>query len=144
MKAITFTEKRNYTTAETVLKNGSITPETACNVCNLDYLNGITRGNKTAAGNLVVIFFSEINEELANLQIALEKTNYPAISDIAHKMKSAFAILGITILAPVLYEMEHLSNKACSIKIISRHIKRIQLVFNQARAEMNFSISSLS
>jgi HPt (histidine-containing phosphotransfer) domain-containing protein len=138
MKAIALAKKRNYTTAETVLKNCSITPETAGNVCNLDYLNCITRGNKTAAGNLAVIFFTEINEELAHLQIALEKSNYAAISNIAHKMKSAFAILGITILGPVIYEMEYLSNKATSIEIISQHIQRIHLVFNKAKVEMEF------
>jgi HPt (histidine-containing phosphotransfer) domain-containing protein len=107
-------------------------------VCNPDYLNGITRGNKTAAGNLAAVFFTEINEELAHLQIALEKSNYTAISNIAHKMKSAFAILGISILAPVIHEMEHLSTKASSIEIISQLIQRIQLVFNQAKVEMKF------
>lgn len=105
-------------------------------VCNMDYLNGITRGDEKSAGNLVSVFFTEIGEELSQLNIDIEKINYPGISHILHKMKSAFAILGITILEPVLKEMELLSNSASSIALIKQLTLRVHLVFNQAKIEM--------
>lgn len=111
-------------------------PVTPVNVCNMDYLKGITRGDKKTINNLVAAFITEINEELALLQIAIEKTNYPEISNISHKMKSAFAILGITILEPVIKEMEQLSMRFSSIDMINKLSLNIQIVFNQALVEI--------
>ena len=115
-------------------------PVIADKVCNMEYLNSITRGDEKRAGKLVAVFFTEINEELVLLKIAIEKTNYPEISNISHKMKSAFAILGIKILEPVIKEMEQLSNTFSSITIIKKLSHRIQFVFNQARIEMDDGI----
>ncbi|MBK8521239.1 MAG: Hpt domain-containing protein [Ferruginibacter sp.] len=115
-------------------------PRTAApvKVCNLKYQNSITRGNKATADNLVKIFFTEINEELAHLQIAIEESNYHAISNIAHKMKSAFAILGITELTAVINEMEHLSTMSSSIEIINQLTQQIHFRFTQAKVEMKY------
>lgn len=107
---------------------------------NLDYLNGITRGDEKKASKLVAVFFTEINEELLQLNIAIEAGNHPGISNIIHKLKSAFAILGITILNPVLIEMELLCAGTSSIEIIKQRSQKLHLVFNQARIEMNLAI----
>ncbi len=109
-------------------------------VCNMEYLNGITRGDENRIDDLVNAFVTEIKEELTMLKIAIESTNYPEISNISHKMKSAFAILGIIILEPVIEEMEQLSNKSSSIEKIKKLSHNIQLVFNQARVEMEARI----
>jgi len=73
-------------------------------VCNLDLLSNITRGNETRLHNLVLIFFTEIKQELSELDNAIEKTNYTVISNIAHKIKSSFALLGVVVLEPVIKE----------------------------------------
>lgn len=108
----------------------------AVKVCNLDYLKGITRGDENSVNKLVEVFVTEINEELARLSIAIEKTNYPEISNISHKMKSAFAILGIQTLEPIVNEMEKLSITSSSIAVIKQLSQRINIVFNMARAEL--------
>jgi CheY-like chemotaxis protein len=105
-------------------------------VCNLDYLMGATHGNKKIINNIVAVFFKETKKELICLNDAIEKTNYPGISDISHKIKSAFSIMGIAVLDPVFKEMESLSLSTSSIGNIELLNRRVNLVFNQARKEM--------
>jgi HPt (histidine-containing phosphotransfer) domain-containing protein len=129
-----------YALTATGFSNYPPLPVIADKVCNMEYLNGITRGDEKRIGNLVDAFITEINEELALLKIAIEKTNYPEIGNISHNMKSAFAVLGIKVLEPVIKEMEQLSNKFSSIEMIKKLSHSIQLVFNQARVEIEAGI----
>ncbi len=115
--------------------NKSITP-TCCNVCNLDYLINITRGDKTRISNLISLFFTETQQELLLLSEAVEISDYAVISSISHKLKSAFLILGISVLEPVFKEMELLSSNSSAIRKIEELSHYILMVFNQARAEM--------
>ena len=105
-------------------------------VCNLGYLMGATRGNKLIINNIVSVFFKETRKELSTLDDAIKKINYPAISDISHKIKSAFSILGIAVLEPIFNEMEQLSNNTSPIGRIEQLNRRVNIVFNQAMAEM--------
>ncbi len=113
--------------------NSIITP---VKVCNMDYLYVISRGDEKRAGNLVDAFVTEINDELVLLKIAIEKTNFPEISNISHNMKSAFAILGVKVLEPVIIEMEQLSIISSSIEKIKQLSQKINIVFNMAMAEL--------
>ncbi len=105
-------------------------------VCNLDYLMGATHGNKETVNNLVTVFFKETKKELNYLNDAIRENNYPVIGDISHKIKSAFSILGISVLEPVFKEMEQLSSSTSSIGNIELLSRRVNLVFNQAKEEM--------
>jgi CheY-like chemotaxis protein len=105
-------------------------------VCNMDYLMGATHGNKKIINNIVAVFFKETGKELIFLNDAIKKTNYTDIGDISHKIKSAFSILGISVLETVFKEMEQLSSNTSSIGNIELLNRRVNLVFNQARAEM--------
>ena len=73
---------------------------------------------------------------MMQLTVAIEKNNYALISNITHKIKSAFSILGISVLEPVFTEMELLSSNCSCIEKIELLNGRIHIVFNQARAEM--------
>lgn len=115
--------------------NKSITA-TSCNICNLDYLVNVTRGDKVRINNLVSLFFTETHQELLLLSEAVEVKNYAVISSISHKLKSAFLILGISVLEPVFKEMEQLSNNSSAFGKIEELNHRILMVFNQARVEM--------
>ncbi len=141
MKASTaITRKTKSALKETRVFNGPKSPAMPVKVCNMDYLNGITRGDEKRVGNLVEAIITEINVELALLKIAIEKTNYPGISNISHNMKSAFAILGVKILEPIIKEMEHLSNTFSSIERLKKLSLHIQSVYKQAKAEMKAGI----
>jgi CheY-like chemotaxis protein len=108
-------------------------------VCNLGYLVGVTRGNKKIINNIVSVFFKETTKELCSLDDAIKKTNYTVISNISHKIRSAFSILGISVLDPVFKEMELLSSSTSPIGKIEILNDRINMVFNQAMAEMKVS-----
>ena len=105
-------------------------------VCNLDYLVVATHGNKVAINNIVTVFFKETKKELNFLNDAIRENNYPVISNISHKIKSAFSILGITKLEPIFKELEQLSNSTSSIGNIEILSRRVNFVFNQAKEEM--------
>jgi CheY-like chemotaxis protein len=130
----TLTGKRVYTKPAAL--NSQKATVVSEKVCNLDYLMGATHGNKKIINNIVDVFFKETKKELICLNDAIEKTNYPGISDISHKIKSAFSILGIAVLEPVFKEMESLSLNTSSIGNIELLSRRVNLVFNQARKEM--------
>ena len=105
-------------------------------VCNLDYLVDATRGNKNMMHNIVEVFMEETRTELSALNAAIIKTNYSIISDISHKIKSSFSLLGITALDPVFAEMEQLATNDSGIEKIRLLSHRINMVFYQAKEEM--------
>jgi hypothetical protein len=129
-------EKRKYPLTKTGVKNFTVMPVTTDKVCNLTYLVSVSRGNKKIIENITGVFFKETKKEMMLLSGAIQKNNYSLISTISHKIKSAFSILGISVLEPVFTEMEYLSSNKLPIEKIELLNRRIQIVFNQARAEM--------
>ena len=105
-------------------------------ICNLSYLITSTRGNKIMLNNIIKMFLQQIPEELAALDEAIEKTKYTNISDIAHKLKSSIAVLGIAVLKPLLDEMEQLGNIASGIEKIKQLNDGITVIFNKVIEEM--------
>jgi hypothetical protein len=136
MTASTLSEKRKCPLLKTGIKNFTVIPETTDKVCNLTYLVRVTRGNKKSIENITTVFFKETKKEMILLTGAIEKNNYTLIYDISHKIKSAFLILGISVLEPVFAEMELLSSNTSAIAKIEKLNRRVHIVFNQARAEM--------
>lgn len=110
-------------------------------VCKLDYLVTVTRGNKKMINNIVGVFMEETPAELSALHDAIKKINYTGISNISHKIKSSFSILGISMLEHVFAEMEHLGTNATGIEKIIMLNRHINLVFNRARVEMQQHIN---
>jgi len=104
-------------------------------VCDLTYLLSMSRGNKMIIQNILTVFFKETAIELIGLKKAIRRRNYTGISNISHKLRSAFSILGIAVLEPVFKEMEQLSSTS-SINSIELLNHRVNIVFNQAKAEM--------
>ncbi len=129
-------EKKRHSLPETGIVNQLSFPVISEKVCNMDYLNSITRGDVKSRGIIVDAFFSEIRKELSTLDMAIEKTNYAIINNESHKIKSAFAILGVKVLEPVIKEMEQLSSISSSIEKIKQLKQRINIVFHMARAEL--------
>ena len=70
----------------------------ARHVCNMDYLISITRGNRKIIDSIVSVFFEETKTELYSLKVAIADANYSVVSSISHKLKSAFLLMGITVL----------------------------------------------
>jgi HPt (histidine-containing phosphotransfer) domain-containing protein len=88
------------------------------NVCNLTYLNEMMGGKNHLITGIIDAFLIQIPEELQAIKEAIEKGNYATIKSFAHTMKSSVSIMGITILTPILQEMEDLSAKVIDIEKI--------------------------
>ncbi|MEO7306166.1 MAG: response regulator [Ferruginibacter sp.] len=112
-------------------------------VCDLGYLLTAVRGNKKVVHEIIDIFLKETPGELANLEAAIGKADHQLISNIAHKLRSSFSLLGITVLTPIFEAMEHLSNTASPIEKIKQLTRRVIIVFEQAKAEMEFETVTL-
>ena len=136
------TFRRKPDLKKTGLKKTSIPAIATGKVCNMGYLIGATRGNKHIINNIVTVFFTETRKELSTLDDAIKKINYPAISDISHKIKSAFSILGIAVLEPVFKEMEQLGSGTTGIQKIQLLNRRVNSVFIQAMKEMHQEVYS--
>ncbi len=106
-------------------------------VCNIDYLVNVTRGNKEMMNNIIQVFLEETPDELSALDDAIKKSNYTVISDIVHKVKSSFSILGISVLESVFEKMENLGTLSTGIEIISGLNQQVNTVFNKVKNEMN-------
>lgn len=109
-------------------------------VCNLDYLISITRGNRKIIDSIVSVFFKETKTELYSLKAAIAVANYSVVSSISHKLKSAFSILGISVLEPVFNEMEQLSSIAIATERLEQLNRQVNIVFKQAWAEMKSTL----
>lgn len=104
----------------------------------MDYLASVTRGDQKRIEGIVFLFFSETYDELLLLTHAIDTEDYLTINSICHKLKSAFLILGITVLDNVFKEMEQLSSNTSSISNIKLLNRQVNLIFKQARIEMKF------
>jgi HPt (histidine-containing phosphotransfer) domain-containing protein len=109
-------------------------------VCDMTYLLNASRGNKMIIQNILAVFFKETTKELSGLRKAIEKKDHTGISNISHKLRSAFSILGIIILEPVFNEMEYRCSIVSPAGRIEQLYQRVMLVFKQAKTEMNPAI----
>mgnify|MGYP006368517307 FL=1 len=107
----------------------------ARHVCNMDYLISITRGNRKIIDSIVSVFFEETKTELYSLKVAIADANYSVVSSISHKLKSAFLLMGITVLKPVFDEME-LGSATSGIERIAHLNNIVNKIFTQAKKEL--------
>lgn len=110
-------------------------------ICNLDYLIKITRGDKNNLNSILDILLKETPEEISILDEAIEKTNYVLISDISHKIRSSFSMLGISVLNLILEEMERLGAVATGIERIAKLNRRVHTVFIRAMEEVRAAVN---
>src|SRR5665213_2386225 len=92
------------------------------NVCNLHYLTEMMDNKKPLIGGIMDTFLQQIPEELKSINEAIAKTDYATIKSFAHTMKSSVSIMGISILTPILQEMEALGKTATGIELSLIHI----------------------
>ena len=108
----------------------------ARHVCNMDYLISITRGNRKIIDSIVSVFFEETKTELYSLKVAIADAIYSVVSSISHKLKSAFLLMGITVLKPVFDEMEQLGSATSGIERIAHLNNIVNKIFTQAKKEL--------
>src|ERR1035437_6760875 len=86
------------------------------NVCDLSYLSEMVGGKKQLIKEIMDVFLKQVPEELQSINDAVLKTDYAVIKRYAHTMKSTVSIMGISMLTPVLQEMEDLGATATRLE----------------------------
>ncbi len=106
------------------------------NVCDLTYLNETMSGKKPLIREIMDIFLTQIPEELQFIKEGIMKENYAMIKKYSHTMKSSVSIMGITLLNPILREMEDLGTAAKDIEKIKQLNNSLNLICEQALNEI--------
>ena len=106
------------------------------NVCNLKYLTEMLDGKKHLIKGIMDDFLKQVPEELKSINDAITKTDYTIIKSFAHTMRSTLSIMGISILTPVLKEMEDLGATGSGIEKIKELNQTLDLVCKQAMEEI--------
>ena len=106
------------------------------NVCNLHYLTEMMDNKKPLIGGIMDTFLQQIPEELKSINEAIAKTDYATIKSFAHTMKSSVSIMGISILTPILQEMEALGKTATGIERIKELSIQLNVICQQAIKEI--------
>jgi HPt (histidine-containing phosphotransfer) domain-containing protein len=109
-------------------------------VCDLRYLTEMMGSKKALIKGIMDAFLKQIPEELQSINEAIAKTNYMIIKSFAHTMKSSVSIMGISILKPILQEMEDLGAKANSMEKIKELNLELDLICKQAMGEIEKEI----
>lgn len=105
-------------------------------LCNLNYLSEMVGGKNHLITGIIDAFLKQIPEELAVIKDGIEKGNYATIKNFAHTMKSSVSIMGITILTPILLEMENLGGSATDMGKIKELNQNLISICKKALAEI--------
>jgi len=81
-------------------------PGNAASVINMEYLQSLSKGDKTFERNMIKAFSTQMPLELNDLKIAIGDKNYKRIGRIAHNMKSTVSYMGLHQLTPLLQQIE--------------------------------------
>jgi len=111
-------------------------------VCNFEYLSNLMGGKQDLIKKIMDTFLVQVQEELNAINNAILITDYTTIKNMAHTMKSSVSIMGISLLQPILQEMEDLSKITTSFERIIALNTQLNLICNQAFEEIkNYSFS---
>jgi len=105
-------------------------------VCNFKYLFDTVNGKKELMIGIMDTFLIQVKDELSNINKAVSDSEYPVVVKYAHTMMSSVSIMGISILGPILQEMEILGKSEVGIKKINELNQKLNLICIQAFKEV--------
>ncbi|MDO9256675.1 MAG: Hpt domain-containing protein [Bacteroidales bacterium] len=114
----------------------NVTEKSTENVCNISYLSEIVGGKKAMIKGILDAFLIQVANDLPAINDAIVKTDYGAIKKIAHAMKSSVSIMGMSVIKPVLEEMETLGASATNVERIKVLNQDLQLIVSRAIIEI--------
>jgi HPt (histidine-containing phosphotransfer) domain-containing protein len=106
------------------------------NVCDFNYLSDIMGGKKSLINEIMDVFLKQVPEELKAINKAILGEDYVTIKKMAHTMRSSVSIMGISVLAPLLQEMENLAAGTTDLKKITKLAQELTLICTQATQEI--------
>ena len=105
-------------------------------VCDLTYLIEMMHGKKHLINEVFDAFLIEIPKELHNINTAMEEKNYTSIRNFAHTIMSTITVIGISVLVPILQEMEDLKITTINIEKLKGLNGKLNSLCQQAIEEI--------
>jgi len=78
---------------------------------NLDYLNQLSAGDNDFISEMLQTYIDETSKDVADLNQALQENDIKRLGFLAHRVKSAFKMLGLEALAGITQRVEHNAKK---------------------------------
>lgn len=110
-------------------------------IYSLDKIKELADGDEDFIVSVVSVFLEEVPEDLQQLQTAIEQKNYPAIYQLAHKIKPNVDLLGMEQTRAAALSIENLGkegNTGAQIEEIFPILKTdIQQVVSELKKDFN-------
>lgn len=111
-------------------------------VSNLDYLNGLAKGNVVFVKEMIDMFLEDNPEEIRQLEKNIQSRDYTLIKEIAHKMKSTISFVGLgPLIENDLSEIEQLSIEMSYIEKIKTLSLKVKKVCEKAAEELKSELA---
>lgn len=112
-------------------KPGKIKPRTL----NLSFLEDLSGGDKTFIAETLKLFLEDAPVELQKIERGISETEFFAIQQSAHKLKSMLTTVGLEGQLGILKEMELLGEQKKGMEKIKKNFKALNGVFKRALRE---------
>lgn len=105
-------------------------------ITDLSYLKKMTDGNPDLIKELVDIFISQADEYTQEMKELHTRSDWQALSRLAHKAKSSVAIMGMTELAEMLKDFEILARDQKDVDKFPDYISKFTVGLKDACKEL--------
>jgi CheY-like chemotaxis protein len=106
-------------------------------VVDLDYLNELSKGDKTFVKEMIALFLSENPEEIKSLETAIADRNNKQIETSAHKLRSTIPFVGLDkVIGEKVCEIEKLAGEKADIKEIESNFVTVKNACEKACLEL--------
>ena len=110
---------------------------------NTDYLEMVAGGDKELMTELIGMFRDQVKEFNFEMNSLLQKEDYQALGNLAHKAKSSVAIMGMDSLANMLKNFELQAKDSRNIEKYESYILRFENDTREALAELDMMIKNI-
>lgn len=105
-------------------------------IYNLDKINEMAEGDEEFIKSVVSVFLEEVPEDLASLEVAVNAEDFPAIYQLAHKIKPNVDLLGMEQTRATALEIETLGKEAKSMSKIIEKFPLLKTDIHQVVSEL--------
>lgn len=113
-------------------------------VLDLSYLQSLSRGNSEFERHMLNIFMEDVPPQMQELRRAVALANAQEASDVSHKLKSSFKMLGIGKGAELLQEIEDETRNGQVSPAMPERVELVSGILQQSLAEIGILLSAAS
>ncbi|MEH3113498.1 ATP-binding protein [Pedobacter terrae] len=119
-------------------------PDVEIPLYNLDGLYVISKGREDFVAKMIQMFCDQMPTAVADLNQALANTDLPAVSKLAHKLKSTIDHLGIVSIQRVIRDIETLSDENAQVSVLIPLIDQVGRVINQVIESLQIELKRMN